>query len=74
MNDVLDFDAAALAEKFRRRELSPVAVTEAYLTRIEDIGEQVNAYITVTADAARTAAGIGKALLEDALFADGRGR
>src|SRR5437899_504434 len=57
MNDVLDFDAAALAEKFRRRELSPVAVTEAYLTRIEDIGEQVNAYITVAADAARTAAG-----------------
>ena len=56
MNDILDFDAAGLSEKFRSRELSPVEVTEAYLKRIEDIGEQVNAYITVTAEAARHAA------------------
>src|SRR5579863_605933 len=53
MNNILSFDVAALAEKIRSRELSPVEVTEAYLKRIEEIGEEINAYITVTADAAR---------------------
>ena len=34
------------------RKLSPVELTQAYLTRIETLGPTVNAFITVTADAA----------------------
>ncbi|HKV54690.1 MAG TPA: amidase [Candidatus Binataceae bacterium] len=53
---LLSFDVAALAEKFRARQLSPVEVTEAYLARIEDTEPRLHAYITVTAEAARKAA------------------
>ena len=36
-----------LAERFRRRELTPSEVTRAYLTRIEALDGQVKAYLTV---------------------------
>ncbi|HXJ81230.1 MAG TPA: Asp-tRNA(Asn)/Glu-tRNA(Gln) amidotransferase subunit GatA [Candidatus Methylomirabilis sp.] len=42
----------ALAERFRRRELTPSEVTRAYLSRIEALDPQVKAYLTVTADQA----------------------
>jgi aspartyl-tRNA(Asn)/glutamyl-tRNA(Gln) amidotransferase subunit A len=54
--DLLAFDVATLAAKFRAKELSPVEVTEAYLARIAVTDERVRAYITVTADVARDAA------------------
>jgi aspartyl-tRNA(Asn)/glutamyl-tRNA(Gln) amidotransferase subunit A len=54
--ELLSFDVAGLAEKFRTRQLSPVEVTEAYLERIELLDEKLLAYITVTADRARAAA------------------
>jgi len=54
--ELLSFDVATLATKFRAREISPVEVTEAYLERIETIDEKILAYITVTADHARAAA------------------
>ena len=38
------------------RKLSPVELTQAYLTRIEKLGPELNAFITVTADAALTEA------------------
>src|SRR5215831_8928895 len=41
-----------LAERFRRRELTPSEVTRAYLSRIEVIDPQVKAYLTITADQA----------------------
>ena len=50
---LLDFDVAALSQKLRAREISPVELTEAYLDRIEAVDERVIAYITVTADVAR---------------------
>jgi aspartyl-tRNA(Asn)/glutamyl-tRNA(Gln) amidotransferase subunit A len=50
---LLDFDVAALSQKLRSKEISPVELTKAYLDRIEAVDERVNAYITVTADAAR---------------------
>jgi aspartyl-tRNA(Asn)/glutamyl-tRNA(Gln) amidotransferase subunit A len=54
--ELLSFDVATLATKFRAREISPVEVTEAYLERIETLDEKILAYITVTADLARAAA------------------
>ena len=50
---LLDFDVAALSQKLRSREISPVELTHAYLDRIEAVDERVVSYITVTADLAR---------------------
>jgi aspartyl-tRNA(Asn)/glutamyl-tRNA(Gln) amidotransferase subunit A len=50
--ELLELDVAALAEKFRAKELSPVEVTQAYIDRIEAVDERVLSYITVTADLA----------------------
>jgi aspartyl-tRNA(Asn)/glutamyl-tRNA(Gln) amidotransferase subunit A len=41
-----------VAAAIRSRDVSPVAVTEAMLRRIERLDPQLNAYLTVTADAA----------------------
>jgi aspartyl-tRNA(Asn)/glutamyl-tRNA(Gln) amidotransferase subunit A len=45
-----------LAAAFRSGEASPVAVTEAYLGRIDALDDRMGAYLTVTADDARAAA------------------
>ena len=45
-----------LAPLLARREVSPVEVVDAHLARIERLNPRLNAYITVTADAARAAA------------------
>jgi aspartyl-tRNA(Asn)/glutamyl-tRNA(Gln) amidotransferase subunit A len=45
-----------LAALLHTRQLSPVEVTDAYLTRIEQLNPRLNAYITVMADSAREAA------------------
>ena len=44
--------AVEMRERYRRRELSPVEVTEAILRRIERINPRYVAYVTVTADVA----------------------
>jgi len=49
-------DALTLAQQIRRKEVSPVEVVEAVLRRIEALQPTVNAFVTVTADAAREAA------------------
>ena len=54
--DMLDFDVATLSEKLRTKQVSPVEVTEAYLARIAATDEKLRAYITVTAEKARSAA------------------
>ena len=48
--------ATELIERYRRRELSPVEVAEATLARIERLNPELNAYVTVTADRALSAA------------------
>ena len=58
---LLDFDVAALGQKLRAREISPVELTAAYLDRIEAVDERVNSYITVTHDAARAMARMAEA-------------
>jgi aspartyl-tRNA(Asn)/glutamyl-tRNA(Gln) amidotransferase subunit A len=54
--ELLSFDVATLAEKFRTKQISPVEVTDAYLERIELLDKKIVSYITVTAEVARAAA------------------
>ena len=48
-----DLSAREQAAAIRDRELSPVDITEHYLTRIDRLDDQVGAFITVTAEIAR---------------------
>jgi aspartyl-tRNA(Asn)/glutamyl-tRNA(Gln) amidotransferase subunit A len=45
-----------LSQRLRRRDVSPVEITRAYLDRIERLNPALNAFITVTADSALTEA------------------
>ena len=56
LNELLSLDVAALSQKLRGREVSPVEVTDAYLDRIDKLDEKLLAYITVTPQVAREAA------------------
>ena len=49
-------DALTLARQIRTKEISPVELVDAVLDRIETLQPTLNAFITVTADAARAAA------------------
>jgi aspartyl-tRNA(Asn)/glutamyl-tRNA(Gln) amidotransferase subunit A len=53
---MIETDALTLARQIRTKAVSPVAVVEAVLRRIEALQPTVNAFITVTADEARAAA------------------
>jgi aspartyl-tRNA(Asn)/glutamyl-tRNA(Gln) amidotransferase subunit A len=54
--DLAYTSAAALAEMIARREASPVEIVDVALARIERTQPTINAFITVCADEARTAA------------------
>ena len=45
--------ASELADAIRSGDVSPVEAVDAYLERIESVGDKLNAYITVCADEAR---------------------
>jgi aspartyl-tRNA(Asn)/glutamyl-tRNA(Gln) amidotransferase subunit A len=51
-NDLTRLGILEASTLLRQRELSPVALTRAYLQRIEQYENSINAYITVTAEAA----------------------
>ena len=53
---LIEADALSLARLIRDKQVSPVAVVEAVLARIEALQPTVNAFVTVTADEARAAA------------------
>lgn len=55
-NDLTALSIAEAAALIVRRDVSPVELTEAYLARIEEHNPLLNAYVTVTADAARAEA------------------
>jgi aspartyl-tRNA(Asn)/glutamyl-tRNA(Gln) amidotransferase subunit A len=54
--DIPFLSATELAAHLENKQISPVEVVEAYLSRIEQVGPTVNAYITVCAEQARQAA------------------
>lgn len=51
---------AELSPLIRTGEVSPVLLTEAYLEQIEKLNPLLNAYVTVTADDALSAAKVAK--------------
>lgn len=56
MQDALDLSLAEVAEKLRGKEISPVELTQAALTRIEATEGTLNAYVRLNADHALAAA------------------
>src|SRR5258708_18646197 len=54
--DLLFSSVRELGDKIRARSLSPVALAEAYLDRLEKIGPKLGAVVTVTRDRALTEA------------------
>lgn len=53
-----------LAQRLRRREISPVEITRACLDRIEKLNPSLNAFITVTGDDALTEARTAEAAIQ----------
>ena len=65
--DLTELTIAELGPKLAARELSPVELTEAYLARIGALNGRVHAYVTVTADRARSDAKTAEAELRAGL-------
>src|SRR5262245_60647844 len=61
MDDICFLPAVELADRIRRRELSPVEAVDAVLARIERLDRYLNAYCTVVAASAREAARVAEA-------------
>jgi amidase len=65
MAQIHDLTLLEQAAAIRNREISPVAITDHYLSRISELNEPVGAYYTVTADlAAEQARAAEKAVLD----------
>ena len=52
--DIAFAPATELKDLIARKEVSPVEVTELYLSRIDALDSQLNSYLTVTRDEARS--------------------
>ncbi|MBI4589913.1 MAG: amidase [Candidatus Rokubacteria bacterium] len=61
VNDLCWLPATELVARIRRKELSPVELTETVLARIERVNPRVNAFCTIPHDLARQAAKIAEA-------------
>jgi amidase len=71
MTQIHELTMIELADAIRARELSPVAVTDHYLRRTQELNDQVGAFYTVTAEmAAEQAAAAEKAVAQAADPAD----
>ena len=53
MHDLNFLSAVSMAERIRRRKLSPVELVEAHLTRIQELNPRLNAFVQVDAEGAR---------------------
>ncbi len=51
-NELCSLSITQLGEQIRKRTVSPVEVTQAYLTRVQTLDSKLNSYITVTAERA----------------------
>src|SRR4051794_38312718 len=58
--------AIELRDRYAKRELSPVEVTDAVLARIEQVDPVINAFVTVTTELARD-----QAATAERAYADG---
>lgn len=50
--ELLKLDIVSLAEKYKSKQISPVEVTTAILSRIEELNPQLNAFITIMSEQA----------------------
>jgi amidase len=66
MTQIHDLSVTELAAAIRSRELSPVAVTDHYLSRIDEKNATVGAYFTVTHELAREQARAAEKAVADA--------
>jgi amidase len=66
MAQLHDLSALEQAAAIRQREISPVELVDHYLARIESHSERLGAFVTVTDEAARTAAKEAEELLRTA--------
>ena len=62
-HEICWMSAVDLAREIRAKKLSPVEVVRGVLERIEAINPKINAYVTLTADAALDAAKQAEAAL-----------
>ena len=53
MEDCIFLSAEEMAERVRRKEISPVELLDAHLARLERLNPQLNAFVSVDADRAR---------------------
>jgi len=56
VNELTFLAAVVMAERIRKKEISPVELVEAHLERIERLNPRLNAYVQVDAEGARRAA------------------
>lgn len=56
MSELTELDVAELGARIAARKVSPVEVVQAFLDRIGQVNERLNAFVTVTADRALAAA------------------
>ena len=63
MSDLNFLSISAMAEKVRRKKISPVEVVESHLAQIERVDPQLNAFVHLDAERARGAARKAEALL-----------
>jgi aspartyl-tRNA(Asn)/glutamyl-tRNA(Gln) amidotransferase subunit A len=71
-NELTSFSLAELAALIRKKSISPLDLTKAYLKRIEAIDEGLNTFITLTAELAIEQAGQAEAELARGETIDGR--
>lgn len=65
LDDLTFAPAWQLRDLIRRKELSPVEITEHYLKRIQDLNPRLNAYLTICADEAMQAARFAEQAIVD---------
>jgi len=61
MRELTFLSAVSMAEKIRRKELSPVELVEAHLTRVEKLNPKLNAFVQVDTEEARRQAQVAEA-------------
>ena len=56
MNELTFLPAVVMAERIRKKEISPVELVDAHLAQIEELNPELNAFVEVDAEGARPAA------------------
>src|SRR5712692_11564294 len=66
MHELNFLSAVSMAERIRRKELSPVDLVESHLSRIQELNPKLNAFVQVDAERARRQARVAEAAVGNA--------